>query len=324
LGGVIEHRSRLARFAGRLQALNVQAVLGLLLLIIVGSLFSDVFMTGANWSNIMRQVAVNGIIAIGMTFVILTAGIDLSVGSILALVTALAAGFSVNLGLPVPVAALVGLAAGAGCGCVNGVLITFGRMQPFVATLAMMASARGFAFLYTSGFPIDLPPTSGFFFLGERMNALWGVPVPGLLFLGVAAAAYVVLKKTPFGRYVYAVGGNEEACRLSGVRVDRVKIFVYAISGFLTGLAALVHMARIHQGRASEGIAFELDAIAAVVIGGTSLQGGIGTLGGTVIGALILTVLNNVLGLRNVHPYVQQCIKGGVIVAAVLVQRRRT
>jgi ribose transport system permease protein len=303
--------------------MNIQAVLGLLLLIIVGSLLSDVFMTSANWSNIMRQVSVNGIIAIGMTFVILTAGIDLSVGSILALVTALAAGFSVNMGLPAPVAALVGLAAGTACGCVNGLLVTLGRMQPFVATLAMMASARGFAFLYTAGFPIDIPPESGFFFLTEKIPALGGIPVQGVLFLGVALVAYLVLKKTPFGRYVYAVGGNEEACRLSGVRVGRVKILVYSISGFLAGLAALVHMARIHQGRASEGIAFELDAIAAVVIGGTSLMGGVGTVGGTVIGALILTVLNNVLGLRNVHPYVQQCIKGGVIVAAVLVQRRK-
>ena len=179
--------------------MNIQAVLGLLLLIVVGSLLSDVFLTSANWANIMRQVAVNGIIAIGMTFVILTAGIDLSVGSILALVTALAAGFSVNLGLPAPVAALVGLAAGTACGCVNGVLITLGRMQPFVATLAMMASARGFAFLYTAGFPIDIPRDSGYFFLTKKIHALGGIPVQGLLFLGVALVAYVVLKKTAFG-----------------------------------------------------------------------------------------------------------------------------
>lgn len=286
-----------------------------------------IFFTARNLGNVLRQNAEYGILAVGMTFVILTGGIDLSVGSLLAFSSVTAATLierspGAGGGYALLVAA-AGLAGGAALGCLNGLGVTWGRLQPFIVTLAMMSVARGLAFLGTGGRGIDLigdlPPWF------ERLGRDLGpAPVPALLLFGGVAVSHLVLSRTRFGRFVYAVGSNEAAARLSGIAVGRVKIAVYTICGFLAGLAAMVYTARTHAGRPDDGIGFELDAIAAVVIGGTTLAGGRGGVGGTLIGALTIGVLNNVLGLRGVDPNLQRVLKGLIIVAAVLLQRGRS
>jgi ribose transport system permease protein len=287
---------------------------------------SPVFYKSENLGNILRQNAEYGILAVGMTFVILTAGIDLSVGSLLAFSSVVAAsmierwGFS-GAGFSILVI-LCGLFAGSSLGAANGVAITAGRIQPFIVTLAMMSVARGFAFLWTGGRGIDLIGDEPRLFemLGQDIGP---VPVPAILFLFTVGASLIVLRRTRFGRFVYAIGSNETAAHLSGIAVNRIKILVYTICGFLSGLAAMIYTARNYAGRPDDGIGFELDAIAAVVIGGTNLLGGRGGVGGTLIGALTIGVLNNVLGLRGVDPNLQRVLKGAIIVAAVLIQRER-
>ncbi|HSR67254.1 MAG TPA: ribose ABC transporter permease [Acidobacteriota bacterium] len=294
---------------------SLGTLMGLFLLCLAMWAATPYFLTPSNLVNVLQQTAINAIISVGMTYVIITAGIDLSVGSILALAAVvmaglLAEGFSPWLAVP------AGLLVGTLAGTVNGLLITAGRLPPFIATLGMMSAARGAALVYTGGRPI-----SGFEegFRHVATGETFSLPFPILLMLAVYALFHVLLSRTLFGRYVYAIGGNEEAARLSGVRVGRIKTAVYAISGLMSALAGVVLTARLNSAQPTAGIMYELDAIAATVIGGTSLMGGIGHLGGTLIGALIMGVLRNGLNLLNVSSYVQQIIIGSVIIVAVLV-----
>jgi ribose transport system permease protein len=291
------------------------------LLLVALALVSPVFPTPSNLLNVALQSSINALLAFGMTFVILTAGIDLSVGSLLALSGALAGGLMVGGELPWPLAALVGLGAGTLLGAVNGVAITTFRIPPFIATLAMLSIGRGLTQLYTSGRPFTgLDPA--FTELGQ--GQVGPVPIPALVMLVVVVAGWIVLRFTVFGRQVYAIGSNPEAARLAGVPVAGVLVAVYAISGLLAALGGLVITARLSSAQPTAGLGFELDAIAAVVVGGMSLSGGEGSIIRSLIGALIIGVLNNGLNLLNVDPFVQPVVKGLVILVAVGLDRLKT
>lgn len=295
--------------------------IGLLLIIIVISVMSPNFLTINNIFNVLRQVSINALIAFGMTFVILTGGIDLSVGSILALTGAVTAGMLAS-GIDPILAMGLGLLLGAILGAVNGIIIAKGKVAPFIATLATMTIYRGLTLVYTEGKPISgLGDSLSFQLLGK--GYFFGIPVPIVTMLLAFGVLYFILKKTTFGRRVYAVGGNEEASKLSGIRVDRIKIYVYALTGFLAALASLILTSRLNSAQPTAGNMFELDAIAAVVLGGTSLTGGRGWIVGTVIGALIIGVLNNGLNLIGVSSFFQQVVKGAVILIAVLLDRKK-
>ncbi len=250
-----------------------------------------------------------------MTFVIISGGIDLSVGSIVAL-SGVALGTLLQSGYPPAVAVPAALAAGIACGLLNGSLVSIGRLPPFIATLGMMSVARGAALVFTEGRPVS-GFDEGFRWLAT--GSVGFVPAPVLVMLIVYAAAHFVLTRTTFGRYVYAIGGNEEATRLSGIAVRFHKTAVYCVSGLMSAVAAIVLTARLNSAQPIAGMMYELDAIAAVVIGGTSLMGGEGSLGGTLVGALIMGVLRNGLNLLGVSSFLQQIVIGGVIVGAVLV-----
>ncbi len=296
--------------------------LGLLVLCVGLWIATPYFATAANLTNVAEQSAIVGVIAIGMTFVILTGGIDLSVGSLVALV-GVVIGTSLQRGVPVIAAIALGLLAGIVAGALNGLMITRGPLPPFIATLGMMSVARGAALMLSDGRPI-----SGF---PEGLRALatsdaFGLPAPVVMMLALYLLAYLVLTRTVFGRYMYAIGGNEEATALAGVKVRLWKTVVYAISGLSAGVCAVLLVARLNSAQPIAGIGYELDAIAAVVIGGTSLLGGSGSVIGTLIGALIMSVLRNGLNLLGVSSYLQQVAIGVVIIAAVLIDmalRRR-
>lgn len=285
------------------------------------SLANENFMTWGNWVNVLRQTSINGLLAIGMTFVILTGGIDLSVGSLLA-VSAMVTGSLVtgeqpsSLWLAIP----AGLLAGTALGAVNGLVVARLAVPPFVMTLGMLSVARGLTFIYSDGMPIA-NLSSEFRFLGQGM--LGGLPVPVLVLAVTFALFWFVLNYTTFGRYIYAVGGNLKSAKTSGVQTRLVLFSAYLISGLLAALAGLILTARTTSALPQAGVAYELDAIAAVVIGGTSLNGGVGKLTGTLIGALIIGVINNGLDLMGVSSYYQQVIKGAIIVAAVLIDVSR-
>ncbi len=257
-----------------------------------------------------------------MTFVILTGGIDLSVGSILALTGAVTAGM-MSGGMDPILAMLLGVLLGVLLGAINGLIIAKGKVAPFIATLATMTIFRGLTLVYTEGRPISgLGDSFTFQMLGK--GYILGIPVPVVTMAISFAVLYFILKKTTFGRRVYAVGGNEEASRLSGINVDRIKIYVYSLAGGLTAIAALILTSRLNSAQPTAGNMFELDAIAAVVLGGTSLTGGRGWIVGTLVGALIIGVLNNGLNLIGVSSFFQQVVKGAVILIAVLLDRKKT
>ncbi|MBG1247196.1 ABC transporter permease [Burkholderia pseudomallei] len=280
---------------------------------------SDSFLSAANLENVLRQVSINAIIGVGMTCVILTGGIDLSVGSVMALSGTLAAGLLVA-GANGAAALAAGIGVGVALGAANGLFVAFAGMPPIIVTLATMGIARGLALIYTGGYPIDgLPDWIRFFGSGKVL----GVQMPVLTMLAVYALAWLMLERMPFGRYVYAIGGNEHATRLSGVRVSRVKLAVYTFAGLTSALAALVLTGRLMSGQPNAGGGFELDAIAAVVMGGTSIAGGRGSIVGTLVGALLLGVLNNGLNMIGVNPYVQNVIKGAIILLAIYIGRER-
>ncbi|APY94363.1 ABC transporter permease [Burkholderia pseudomallei] len=280
---------------------------------------SDSFLSAANLENVLRQVSINAIIGVGMTCVILTGGIDLSVGSVMALSGTLAAGLLVA-GANGAAALAAGIGVGVALGAANGLFVAFAGMPPIIVTLATMGIARGLALIYTGGYPIDgLPDWVRFFGSGKVL----GVQTPVLTMLAVYALAWLMLERMPFGRYVYAIGGNEHATRLSGVRVSRVKLAVYTFAGLTSALAALVLTGRLMSGQPNAGGGFELDAIAAVVMGGTSIAGGRGSIVGTLVGALLLGVLNNGLNMIGVNPYVQNVIKGAIILLAIYIGRER-
>lgn len=289
-------------------------LLGLFLLGLLLTLLTPSFLTPENIANVLLQSAINAVLAAGMTFVILTGGIDLSVGSMLAL-AGMVLGKLLKLGVPWPGALAACLAIGALLGLVNGLLITRGKLPPFIATLGMMSSARGLALVYSGGRPESgFPPQ----FLDLAQGAMLLV-IMALVYL----AAGIILDRTVFGRSVYALGGNEQAAWLSGIPTDRVKTLVYVLSGTLSGLAAVMLTARLNSAQPIAGVMYELDAIAAVVIGGTSLSGGQGSVVGTLLGALIMSVLRNGLNLLEVSADMQQVVIGFVIVLAVLVDRSR-
>lgn len=292
-------------------------LLALILLVIAASLLSDRFLTVPNLLNVLRQVAIVGILAVGMTFVILTKGIDLSVGSILGLSVVLYAG--VLESQPMIVAIPLGLLAAMAAGLVNGIGVSYAGIPPFIMTLGMLSFARGLAFIYTGGTPIPILNES-FYDLGN--GYLLGVPIPSLILLAVLLVSGIVLKLTPFGRSVYGIGSNEDAARLSGLPVRPYKTLVYVIMGGVAGLAGLVYASQLSVGTPIAGQGYELDAIAAVVVGGTSLFGGKGSVVGTFVGTLIIGVLANILNLTGVDPFVQQLFKGALIVVAVYIMSR--
>ncbi len=291
--------------------------IGLIFVFLVASLTTDNFLSSDNLVNIARQISINAIIAVGMTCVILSGGIDLSVGSVMALTGTLTAGLMVS-GTPPGLAILIGIAAGIAFGVANGFFVAYAVMPPIIVTLATMGIARGLALIYTGGYPVGgLPGWFDFFGRGSFL----GIQAPILIMLLVFAVAYVLLEHTPIGRYIYSIGGNEEATRLTGVRVTRYKLVVYAISGFTASIAGLVLTSRLMSGQPNAGVSFELDAIAAVVMGGTSINGGRGSIIGTLIGAVMLGVLNNGLNMMGVSPYLQNIIKGIIILLAIYISR---
>jgi ribose transport system permease protein len=305
-----------------------QSVLALLLMIIALALMADGFMTVDNGLNVLRQICVNLCLSIGMTIIILSGGIDLSVGSMLALSGAVAAGLLKNgiiipgtdvfIEVTVSGAILIGVLVGTVLGWFNGQAITRFKLPPFVATLGMLSIARGLTMLWTEGFPITrLGDSFGFIGSGHFI----GLPMPVWISGALVAVFVVVMKRTRFGRHVYAVGGSEKAARLSGLNVRRIKLLVYTLGGALSGVAGLLVTARLDSATPNAGFTYELDSIAAVVIGGTSLSGGRGTITGTVLGCLIIGVLNNGLVLLEVSPFWQQVIKGFVILVAVAVDK---
>ena len=288
---------------------------GLLGLCVVLWAATPFFLTVSNLLNVTEQAAIIAIVAAGMTFVIITGGIDLSVGSVLAFAGVVMAE-ALHRDVPVPLALGVALGTGLLCGLVNGALITLGRLPPFIATLGMMSVARGTALMFTEGRPV-----SGFSggFRSLATGELLGLPASVVIMVGVYVLAHVALTRTKLGRYTYAIGGNEEAALLSGVNVRLYKAAVYGISGMLSGLAAVLLTARLNSAQPIAGMMYELDAIAATVIGGTSLLGGEGTVVGTLIGALIMAVLRNGLNILGVSSFVQQVVIGSVIITAVLI-----
>jgi ribose/xylose/arabinose/galactoside ABC-type transport system permease subunit len=271
------------------------------------------FLTVANLVNLVRQISINGILATGVTFVLLTGGVDLSLGSVVALAGVVAACFA-HPDQSVFVGVLAGVAAGTLCGAVNGWVVARGRIAPFVVTLGMMTAARGLALLISGGKPVSNLSTA---FTRIGGGDVVSVPVPIVIFFAVAVLAHIFLNNTRLGRYVYAAGGNRNAALASGVNVSGIKIIAYTLCGTLAGLAGVVLASRITTGQPNAGIGYELDAIAAVVIGGTSLNGGVGGVGGTILGALLIGVLNNGMDLLNVSSYYQQVLKGLIIVGAV-------
>ena len=316
-------RSRLARFTG---------LFGLAAVLLLSILFSPVrggrpvFLDIGNLTDILRQVAEKGILAVGMTAVVISGGIDLSVGSVLALAATLTAWCLMKAGLGLGATILVVLGVGALCGAVNGLVVAKWRLQPFIATLATMSAARGVARYVSGGMAIPLGFGEGA--APASVQKLAGtllpyVPVPAVLFLLTVVGMHLFLARMSGGRYLYAIGDNETAARISGIRVAWHKAGVYVICSVLAALAGIIHCAQLEQGNPNDGVAYELDAIAAVVIGGTSLSGGVGSVGGTLVGVLIIGVINNIMGLNNVDANLQLILKGVIILGAVWLQRKR-
>jgi len=291
-------------------------------LVVIAGLLSattESFATTSNLTNVARQISINGILAVGVTFVLLTGGVDLSLGSVVALSGVVCALFAHPGDHPLYVPIGMGLLTGVLCGLLNGVLVTRGGIAPFIVTLGMMTVARGLALILSGGKPVaDMSPA-----LTDLSGDLGPLPIPLLCFALVAGLSWLFLSRFRLGRHLYAVGGNELAARAAGVSVPRVKLFAYGLCGLLTGLAGVVLAARITTGQPNAGQAYELDAIAAVVIGGTSLSGGVGSVLGTVLGVLLIGVINNGLDLLSVSSYYQAVIKGVIIVGAVWLDRRQ-
>lgn len=298
-------------------------LIGLIVLFIVISALNDSFIDPSNLKNLARQISINALIAFGMTFVILTGGIDLSVGSILALALSSALMASMiakgtNPEMAIVFSAFIGILLGA----INGIIISYGKVAPFIATLATMTIYRGSTLVFTNGNPIsglsDDPIFTGF-----GQGFIMDIPVPAIIMLIAFFILWFVLKKTSLGRQTYAVGGNEKVSYISGIKIDRIKIFAYSLTGCLCAIAGAILTARLNSAQPTAGMGYELDAIAAVVLGGTSLAGGKGRISGTLIGALIIGTLNNGLNILNVSSFYQQVVKGVVILLAVLMDRKK-
>ncbi|HEY8889097.1 MAG TPA: ribose ABC transporter permease [Clostridium sp.] len=286
----------------------------LILMLLVATFLSDAFLSVGNIFNVLRQVAIVAIVAAGMQFVILTGGIDLSVGSILAFAGAISASVMVKTN-SLFLAIVVALLVGAALGLFNGVFITKGDIPPFIVTLASMTLVRGCVLVFTDGSPIPVE-SSAYMFIGK--GRILGMPFPIIILALTFLIGFLILKYTKFGRNVFSLGGNREATRLSGINIKKTETIVYVIAGLLAGLTGLILTARLGSAQPTAGTGYELDAIAAVILGGTSLSGGQGAIFPTVVGALILGVLDNILTLMNVSPYVGSIAKGIVILLAVL------
>lgn len=306
-----------------------QSLIALLLLCIVISILSDKFLSANNIWNVLRQISVNVCISTGMTLVVLMAGIDLSVGSVLAFTSVICAGLlkdgitiealNIHVGFTIFGGILAAITVGLFIGLFNGFVITKFSLPPFVATLAMLTIARGATMLYTQGIPIS-NLGSKFEYIGSGW--LLGIPVPVWISILLVLLVVFISQKTAFGRHIYAIGGNEKAAFLSGINIQYTKLIVYGISGMMAAVGGIMVTSRLNSAQPNAGASYELDSIAAVVIGGTSLSGGIGTVTGTVIGAAIIGVLNNGLVLLNVSPFWQQVVKGLVILLAVIIDRK--
>lgn len=298
-------------------------------MVLAASMLSPAFVSSTNLINIVRQMSIVGLIALGVTGVIVSGGIDLSSGSVVGLTAVVAASmaqmpgysgaFYRGLNLPLIVPVVAACVVGALVGAINGGLVAKAHIPPFIATLGTYTAVRGAAMLYTGGRPIS-NLTDDYNFIGQ--GDIFGLPVPIIILVVMAVITHVLYAHTKFGKYVYAIGGNEQAARVSGINTSRYKMLIYVYAAFLAGLAGLVVSSRIGSGQPGLGVGYELDAIAAAVIGGTSLSaGGIGTVAGTIVGALIIGVLNNTLDLMNVSAYWQQIIKGCIIVGAVIIDQ---
>jgi len=295
----------------------------LLILCVIMSILNDRFWTWGNIITVLRQTSINAVIATGMTFAILIGGIDLSVGSVLAICGAIAASM-ISSGYDVVLTVVLTLLLGLGIGLVNGVLISKGRLQPFIATLGTMTLLRGVTLVYTQGKPIRTTGAEeSVLFSKIGTGYFLHIPIPIYIMILVFIIAYFILRHLRIGRYIYALGSNEEATMYSGIKTDNVKLFVYSASGLLAALAGIIVTARLSSAQPTAGAGYELDAIAAVVLGGTSMAGGIGAISGTVIGALIIGLLNNALNLLQVPSYYQDVAKGVVILIAVLMDRKQ-
>lgn len=311
------HRHDRSRFSSVMQTWGLP--IALLIIGVAMTCAHPGFLTVPNLINVARQISINGILAVGVTLVLLTGGVDLSLGSVVALAGVVAASFAQGGEYPVLVAVAAGIATGACCGAVNGVVVTQGRVPSFIATLGMMTAARGLALVVSDGRPVsNLSPD--FTRLGGDIGIL---PIPVIVLAVIALLVSVVLRNFRLGRHIYAVGGNPEAARAAGIRVGSIGMIVYTACGALAGVAGLVLAARITTGQPNAGAGYELDAIAAVVIGGTSLSGGVGRIGGTILGVLLVGVINNGLDLMNVSSYYQAIVKGAIIVGAVWLDRNR-
>ncbi len=297
------------------------ALIALALLVLVIGIISPEFRTVGNFLSLLRQSSINGFIAFGMTCVILTGGIDLSVGSVLALTTAFCADF-ISKGMPVGLAMLLALLIGTAFGTISGILVTKGRLQPFIATLITMTVYRGLTMIFMDGKPISNLGDSFFLKVVGKGN-FFCVPIPVILFLIIFAAFFFILEKTTFGRRIYATGSNWKSAKLAGVNIDLTKIAVYAISGCMAALSGLILLSRLSSAQPNLGEGYELDAIAAVALGGTSMNGGRGRIWKTFVGVLIIAVLNNGLNILGVSSYYQDVVKGLVILIAVMSDRKR-
>lgn len=291
-------------------------VISLFIICLVFSIISPYFFTQRNLINVALQASINAVIAIGMTIVIITAGIDLSVGSMLALVAVITAKILTG-GMPIVAAIIIGMLVGIVCGVINGTLVAGFKLQPFLVTLGTMSLYRGVALIYTNGEPIQ----SGFPVLFKRVigGNIGFMPIPILIMVFVACLAFFVLKYTKLGEYIFAIGGNEEAARLSGINVKKFKVMAYGLSGLACAVGAIIMIGRLGAAEPIAGAGYELDAIAASAVGGASLAGGKGSIVGTILGALILSMLRNGLTLLNVQAFYQQVATGAIIIIAILI-----
>ncbi len=302
--------------------LKFRPVIGLILFSVVISILSPQFLTFSNILNVFRQTSINSIIAAGMTFVILTGGIDLSVGSVLAFSGAICASL-IMAGVSTFSAVMLALIVGLVVGGITGVIISKGKVQPFIATLVTMTVLRGATLVFTDGKPVTLGSQAGVELFSKIGNGyIAGIPNPIYIMFIVFGLSYYLLTQTRLGRYIYALGGNEVTAKLSGISTTKIKVIVYSLSGLLSALAGIILTSRLSSAQPNAGLGYELDAIAAVVLGGTSLGGGMGSILGTITGALIIGILNNALNILNVSSYYQMMVKGMVILAAVLVDRK--
>jgi len=299
---------------------RIGILLAFIVVCILFGILTPVFFNPLNILNVIRQVSIIGVIAVGMTFVILLGGIDLSVGSVVAFTGIIAAGFQVKWGGSLFLSIVIPLLVGGGIGFLNGFISTKGGLHPFIVTLGTMSIFRGATLLVAKGRPIS-GMSKSFRFIGAGM--IGPIPFPVILFLGSVIIAAIILRRTVFGRYIYAIGGNEEAALLSGIRVDRYKVSAFTILGFLSALSGLILTSRLNSGELVAGEGYELDVIASVVIGGTSMMGGEGGVYGTLIGALLIGVISNGLNLLGVQPYWQMIVRGSIIILAVLMDKMK-